>query len=151
MTTAGSVTALLQDAAKRSSSTTGVGSDAEQLIAVPAGLFGGFLASLAGKAIGGAIGGDTGEAIGGTAGGILGSILPFSVIPSGAPVSAPKAGGEDLVAVPAGFFGNLLKSIGGTVGDALGGDTGRAIGDVAGNVLGDILPFSVIPSGARSN
>jgi hypothetical protein len=52
--------------------------------------------------------------------------------------------------VPAGYFGNLLSGLAGTIGGAVGGlighaETGKAIGDAAAPVL-DLIPFHAVPA-----
>ncbi|HEV7653815.1 MAG TPA: hypothetical protein VGP36_03635 [Mycobacteriales bacterium] len=54
-----------------------------------------------------------------------------------------------LMLVPAGFFGNVLSSFTGTIGEITGGilgnaPAGRAVGDAASG-LAKLLPFSIIP------
>ncbi len=56
------------------------------------------------------------------------------------------AGGQDLIAVPAGLFGSLISMISGVAGDAVGGQAGQAISGI-GQTVGGVLPFSTIPNG----
>lgn len=138
----------------------------EALIVVPAGFLGGLLGGIGGQLLGGAVGGwlgnkEAGSTAGSTLGGILGGLLPFQVVP---PSLMPQSTGPDasepqepMVVVPAGFFGDLLSGVAGTVGGMIGGDTGRAIGNTASpflkllpfqDVPGDLLPQSTGPEGA---
>lgn len=137
---------------------TGSGTSAdEELVVVPAGWFGSTLASFA-ETIGGQVGslfGDaqTGSQVGKAAAPFI-NMLPFSTVP---PALVPAAAGPDgtatteqMLFVPAGFFGGLLKSwsgvLGGVAGEITGSKTaGSAVGGIAG-AIGGLLPFSVVPS-----
>ena len=119
----------------------------------PAGWFGNLLGSI-GQPVGSAIGSAFGnQQLGSTIGGIagqLGRFLPFSVDPATAAYGG-YGGGYGTVA-PAGWFGNLLGSIGQPVGSAIGSafgnqQLGSTIGGIAGQ-LGRFLPFSVDPATA---
>ena len=125
----------------------------EALVVVPAGFLGGVLGGIGGNLLGGVVGKWLGnESAGKTAGSILGRIggglLPFSVVPPSvvAQSAGPDAAAaqEPMVLVPAGFFGNLLSGISGTVGGLIGGDTGRKIGDAASPLL-RLVPFQEVP------
>ncbi len=107
----------------------------EPLVVLPAGFFGSLLRTVSG-AVGAHVGGKAGRAID-TIGGTAGDLLPFTVAP-------PRPGGEELVMVPADFFGSLLGTVSRAVGKHVGGDTGGAIGTI-GTAIGDILPFSALP------
>ena len=126
----------------------------ETLVVVPAGFLGGIIGGLGGNLLGGAIGGlfgssDTGGSIGSTVGGVIGGLLPFQVVPpqlmpqSSGPETAPSQD-DAMVVVPAGFFGDLLSGVAGTVGHLVGGDTGQKIGEAASPFLG-LLPFQTVP------
>ena len=126
----------------------------ETLVVVPAGFLGGIIGGLGGNLLGGAIGGlfgssDTGGSIGSTVGGVIGGLLPFQVVPpqlmpqSSGPETAPSED-DAMVVVPAGFFGDLLSGVAGTVGHLVGGDTGQKIGEAASPFLG-LLPFQTVP------
>ena len=126
----------------------------ETLVVVPAGFLGGIIGGLGGNLLGGAIGGlfgssDTGGSIGSTVGGVIGGLLPFQVVPpqlmpqSSGPETAPSQD-DAMVVVPAGFFGDLLSGVAGTVGHLVGGDTGQKIGEAASPFLG-LLPFETVP------
>jgi hypothetical protein len=116
----------------------------EDLIAVPAGLWGSIIAGLGGAA-GHIIGGKTGQTISSISQGI-GAVSPFSTIPSGAgPQGQP--GGEDLIAVPAGLWGSIIAGLGGAAGHIIGGNTGQTISSIS-QTVGAVSPFSIIPSGA---
>jgi hypothetical protein len=131
----------------------GHGGSSETLVVVPSAFLGGLLGGIGGSLLGGTVGDwlgnkGAGETIGETVGGALGGLLPFSVVPpTVAPASAgPLAGTtqEAMVVVPAGFFGNLLSGLSGTIGDLVGGDTGKSIGDTASPLL-KLLPFQTVP------
>ncbi|MDQ3610079.1 MAG: hypothetical protein M4D85_00490 [Actinomycetota bacterium] len=125
----------------------------EAMIIVPAGFLGGLLGGIGGQLLGGTVGGwlgnkEAGSTVGSTLGGVLGGLLPFQVVPpsltpqSAAPDAAEPQ--EPLVVVPAGFFGDLLSGVAGTVGGLIGGDTGRSIGQTASPFL-KLLPFQDVP------
>ena len=120
----------------------------EDLIAVPAGLWGSLI-SLVSKGAGGLIGGQTGQTIS-DIGQTVGGFLPFSTVPSGTgPQGQPgQPGGEDLIAVPAGLWGSLISLVSKGAGGLIGGQTGQTISDI-GQTVGGFLPFSTVPSGAR--
>ncbi|MFV0459267.1 MAG: hypothetical protein ACK5MT_10935, partial [Actinomycetales bacterium] len=135
----------------------GPGGQDEEMVLVPAGFFGNMLSNLA-ESVGGQVGsmfGDrkTGSDIGKAAAPFIG-MLPFSAVPPQlVPQSAgPSAAGEQMMFVPAGLFGGLLKSWGGAlgsvVGQATGNDTIGAIAGKAATTLGSVLPFSVVPAQA---
>jgi hypothetical protein len=121
---------------------------AENLVMVPAGLFGNLLSGIA-ETVGGAIGGSTGRTIGKAASPLLG-LIPWSVVPSAVePQSvapgAAAAPSEDVIVLPAGFFGDLLSA----GADLLGQATGGTVGEVAGTASGllKLLPWSTVPAG----
>lgn len=123
----------------------------ETLVVVPAGFLGGILGGIGGNLLGGVVGKwlgseSTGKVIGSTIGKIGGGFLPFSVVPPSAvsPEDNPGAAGEPMVLVPAGFFGNLLSSVSGTVGGLIGGKTGKQIGESASPLL-RLIPFQEVP------
>ena len=119
----------------------------EDLIAVPAGLWGSLI-SIVSKGAGGLIGGQTGQTIS-DIGSTVGGFLPFSTVPSGAgPQGQARkpGGGEDLIAVPAGLWGSLISIVSKGAGGLIGGQTGQTISDI-GSTVGGFLPFSRIPSG----
>ena len=95
----------------------------EDLIAVPAGLWGSLI-SLVSKGAGGLIGGQTGQTIS-DIGQTVGGFLPFSTVPSGArPQGQPgQPGGEDLIAVPAGLWGSLVSLVSKGAGGLIGGQS----------------------------
>ncbi|QGQ19287.1 hypothetical protein GC089_08645 [Cellulomonas sp. JZ18] len=127
----------------------------EDVVLVPAGFLGGLLGGLGGGLLGGTVGKwfgneQAGSAIGKAAGGVLGGMMPFQVVPpdvvpASAGPDAPAAPQEDMVLVPAGFFGNLLGGLAKTVGGMVGGSTGRTIGDTAGTLISRFVPFSEVP------
>ena len=150
---------------------TGLATDqGEVLIAVPAGLFGDLVTKATRPATG-----TVGETVGTLGKGLFNqtplqelskwianewaprtpsTILPFSVLPQsagpGVAGSAVQVPQEQLIAVPAGLFGSLLKTLGGPIGGAIGGLFGNAglgqqIGQTAGGI-GTIVPFSVLPA-----
>ncbi|SDR98630.1 hypothetical protein [Microlunatus soli] len=134
----------------------GPGSDgdtapSEAMVVVPAGFFGDLIGGVAGT-VGQIVGGGTSEQVGGMVG-QLAKLLPFSAVPPNlSPASAgPEGTGktQDLVVVPAGFFGSLVSGFGGTIGSAVGGlfgdsKTGGDIGGLIGSV-GSLLPFHEVP------
>lgn len=129
----------------------GGGAQPEPMVVVPAGFFGDLLSGFSGT-LGDMIGGKTGKDIGTAAAPFL-KLLPFQVVPPEmAPMSAGPGGTqqtENLVVLPAGFFGSLLSGLAGTVGGAVGeifGDakTGQTIGNAAAPLL-DLLPFHALP------
>lgn len=124
----------------------------EAMVVVPAGFFGDLLGGVAG-AVGELAGGTTGRQFGEAASPFL-RLLPFQAVPEDlVPQSAGPDGGapqERLVVLPAGFFGNLLSGLAGTVGSAVGGAfgdarTGQAVGDAAAPLL-KLLPFKQVPA-----
>jgi hypothetical protein len=126
----------------------------ETLVVVPAGFLGGIIGGLGGNLLGGAIGGlfgssETGGSIGSSVGGVLGGLLPFQVVPpqlmpqSAGPETAPTQD-DAMVVVPAGFFGDLLSGVAGSVGHLVAGDTGQKIGEAASPFL-SLLPFQTVP------
>ena len=119
----------------------------EDLIAVPAGLWGSLI-SIVSKGAGGLIGGQAGQTIS-DIGQTVGGIVPFSVVPGGAGPQgqAGKPGGEDLIAVPAGLWGSLISIVSKGAGGLIGGQAGQTISDI-GQTVGGIVPFSVVPGGA---
>lgn len=135
------------------SATDGAG---EALVVVPAGFLSGLLGGVGGELLGKAVGGllgnkQLGGAIGGALGGAAGTALgPFSMLPPEvAPADAgpDRTGGPDepMILVPAGFLGNLLGGISGTVGELIGGDQGRQWGTLAGGVLQKVVPWQALP------
>ncbi len=108
----------------------------EALVVLPAGFFGSLLRTVSG-AVGSHVGGSAGRAID-TIGGAVGDLLPFTVVPPGGRSE------EELIMVPADFFGSLLGTVSRAVGGHVGGDVGDAISTIGG-VIGDILPFSALP------
>ncbi|GAA2009105.1 hypothetical protein J2S58_002105 [Nakamurella flavida] len=131
----------------------------EDLVFVPAGLFGSLLGGLADVICsnGGITGRrDISEQIGKAAAPFL-KMLPFSVVPAAVtpqdatPGQAPTGPAQDMVFVPAGFLGDILGGLAGIVGKGVGGLVGDAglgqqIGDAASPFL-KMLPWSVIPAG----
>jgi hypothetical protein len=131
------------------------GGSSETLVVVPAGFIGGILGGLGGNLLGGAIGDlfggkDTGSSIGSTIGGVVGGLLPFQVVPpelmpqSAGPQPTQPTSDEAMVVVPAGFFGDLLSGVAGTVGHLVGGDTGQQVGEAASPFL-KLIPFQAVP------
>lgn len=141
-----------------------VSGSGESMIVVPEAFLGGLLGGIGGNLLGGAIGGlfggsgkQTGSSIGSAIGGIFGGLLPFQVVPPALlPQSTGPEGGstdqEPMVVVPAGFFGDLLSGVAGTVGGIagglFGGSQGAQTGQQLGNTLSPILklfPFQDVP------
>jgi hypothetical protein len=122
----------------------------EPMVLVPAGFFGNLLSSVSGT-VGGLIGGKTGRQVGESAAPLL-RLIPFQEVPQDlAPQSAgPDTPDEDrLIVLPAGFFGNLLSGLAGTIGSAVGGafghaKTGQAIGEAARPII-NMIPFHAAP------
>ena len=118
----------------------------EDLIAVPAGLWGSLI-SIVSKGAGGLIGGQAGQTIS-DIGQTVGGIVPFSVVPGGAGQGGQAGGGGgDLIAVPAGLWGSLISIVSKGAGGLIGGQAGQTISDI-GQTVGGIVPFSVVPGGA---
>lgn len=118
----------------------------EPLVVVPAGFFGNLLAGVS-SVVTDVIGGDTARSVNDVASPLL-KLLPFQTVP---PALAPQSAGpdgttkhDDLVVLPAGFFGSLLSGLAGTVGKLVGGDTGQAIGNAAAPIIG-MIPFHALP------
>jgi hypothetical protein len=119
---------------------------------VPAGFFGNLLGAVGGT-VGQLIGGETGAQIGGAAGELAKKFLPFQTVPPDfAPASTGPDGSEaseELIVLPAGFFGSLVSGLGGVVGGAVGGlfgasKTGTDVGSIVGQ-LGNLIPFHQVP------
>ena len=117
---------------------------APQAVLAPQGVFGNIVSSLAptvGQAVGGLLGNaGAGQQIGSVAGHIA-NLLPFSAQPQ---YVAPQA-----VLAPQGAFGDFVRAVAPSVGQAVGGALGNAaigqqIGNVAGHFAG-FLPLSVQP------
>lgn len=133
----------------------------QDMIFVPAGIFGSILSGFAGvigQGVGALAGNPTlGRQVGETASPFL-KMLPWSVVPAGItpqsvvpgdkPVEGPD---EDLMLVPAGIFGSILGGLGGKLaGGAIGGffgnkKLGEQIGAAVGGVGGGFFPFAVVP------
>lgn len=119
----------------------------EDVIVLPAGFFGDLLS--AGADLLGSVTGGTVEKVTSTASPFL-KLLPWSTVPAGftpqsaAPGTAPTT--EDMIMVPAGFFGNLLSGAAGLIGKAVGGSTGEAVGQAAAPLI-KLFPWSAIPAG----
>ena len=119
----------------------------------PYGFFGDLaktFAPVAGQAIGGIfgnsnVGGQIGNAVGHLAG-----FLPFSAGPMVPQTVVPHPALVQPQLAPYGFFGDLIKTIAPTAGQALGGVFGNSgIGGQIGNTVGQIasfLPFSAGPA-----
>lgn len=129
----------------------------EPMIVVPNAFLGGILGGIGGSLLGGTIGGwlgseQVGESIGSTVGGAVGGLLPFQVVP---PEQMPPGSGsgpdgaatvEDaMIVVPAGFFGDVLAGVAGTVGDLVGGKSGRQVGEAAAPFIRELFPFQAVP------
>lgn len=124
----------------------------EAMVLLPAGWLGHLFGGVA-RGVGQIIGGDTAQTVGNIAGDLAERFVPWSAVPPGvAPASAGPAGDqqkEDLVLVPASWFGKIASTFGGTIGRGLGSWLGNAqlgeqIGDTAGKII-DAIPFSVLP------
>ncbi|NQX28519.1 hypothetical protein HQQ81_14320 [Microbacteriaceae bacterium VKM Ac-2854] len=119
----------------------------EDVIVLPAGFFGDLLS--AGADLLGQVSGGTVEKVTSTASPFL-KLLPWSTVPAGfTPQSAAPgtaATTEDMIMVPAGFFGNLLAGAAGLIGKAVGGSTGEAVGQAAAPLI-KLFPWSAIPAG----
>jgi hypothetical protein len=123
----------------------------EPMVVVPAGFFGNLLGGVT-DCFGGLAGGSTGK-ISKTISPFI-KLLPFQAVPPEMlPQSAGPDGGEaqheQMVVLPAGFFGSLLSGLAGTVGGVVGGlfgdaKAGQDVGNVAAPVL-DLLPFHAVP------
>lgn len=134
----------------------------EDLMFVPAGIFGNIasgFAGLIGQGVGALAGNQKlGKQIGDAASPFL-KMLPWSVVPAGVtpqsvvpgevPVQGPD---EDLMLVPAGIFGSLLGGFGGSlaggaIGKWLGNEKlGKQIGSTVGGIGGGFLPFTMVPA-----
>lgn len=124
----------------------------EPMVVVPAGFFGDLLGGFSGT-LGGLLGGRTGRDIGEAAAPLL-ELLPFQEVPQDmSPMSTGPDGTERverMVVLPAGFFGNLLSGLSGTVGRGVdqlfggSGRTGEAVGKAAAPLL-EMLPFHALP------
>jgi hypothetical protein len=69
------------------------------------------------------------------------------------PTAMPKSGEGPLMVVPAGFVGDLLGSLSGTIGEIAGGwlgsaGTGKAIGDALSDPIKSLVPFTIVPPAA---
>jgi len=69
------------------------------------------------------------------------------------PSAMPKNGEGPLMVVPAGFVGDLLGSLSGTIGEIAGGwlgsaGTGKAIGDALSDPIRSLVPFTIVPPAA---
>jgi hypothetical protein len=120
------------------------GTEREAMVVVPAGFFGDLVKGIS-HTVGTIVGGDTGKTISDV--GAFGSLLPFSTVPPAlAPASVGPDGGttEDLVAVPASFFGSLLNGLAGTLINKATSDPGGLISSAA-DVLSSVLPFHTVP------
>lgn len=124
----------------------------DAMVLVPAGWFGHLLGGVA-RTVGQAVGGDTAMTIGGIAGDLAEQFVPWGAVPPNlVPASAGPAGSqqtEDMVFVPASWFGKIASTFGGTIGRGIGGWLGNAqageqVGDLAGKLI-DAIPFSVLP------
>lgn len=124
----------------------------EAMVLVPAGWFGHLLGGVA-RTVGQAVGGNTAETVGNIAGDLAEKFVPWGAVPPNlVPASAGPAGSqqtEDMLFVPASWFGKIASTFGGTIGKGIGGWLGNAqageqIGDFAGKLI-DAVPFSVLP------
>ena len=134
----------------------------DDLVLVPASMVGDLLAGIGGS-VGSKVGGWLGEKAGQALGDLVSTtvksikITPWSVVPAGvspqnaAPGQTPTEGpDEDLVFVPAGFFGNALASLSGVIGGGIGAIAGnRKLGTQIGRAAAPfarMLPWSVVPA-----
>jgi len=124
----------------------------DAMVLLPAGWLGHLFGGVA-RGVGQMIGGDTANTVSGIVGDLAEKFVPWSAVPPGlVPASAGPAGdqqAEDLVLVPASWFGKIASTFGGTIGAGIGSWFGNAklgqqIGDTAGQVI-NAIPFSVIP------
>jgi hypothetical protein len=153
LTTVGSLlpfSVVPPEVAPQSAGPDGAATPQEPMVVVPAGFFGDLLGGVA-NTVSDIVGGDAGSVIK-TASPLL-SLLPFQAVP---PALAPQSAGPDgtpqqadMVVLPAGFFGNLLSGLAGTIGSTVGdlfGDaaTGKKIGDAAAPIVG-LIPFHAVP------
>jgi hypothetical protein len=122
------------------------------MVLLPAGWLGHLFGGVA-RGVGQLVGGETATTVGNIAGDLAERFVPWAALPAGlAPASAGPAGDqqtEDLVLVPASWFGTIAKTFGGTIGRGIGSWLGNAkmgeqIGDAAGQII-DAIPFSVLP------
>jgi len=125
----------------------------QAMVVVPAGFLGGLLGGIGGNVLGGVVGGwlgnsQTGGDIGSAAGGILGGLLPFQVLPT---ALAPQSVGPDgqpkqqqMIVVPAGFFGDLLSGVARTIASSTDNSTVSTIAGI-GSQLSSLLPFQEVP------
>ena len=88
----------------------------------------------------------------GTIGGMVNQMQGASQQTPGQPQGQPQpqTQQEQMVLVPAGFLGNILSGVSGTVGQAVGGyfgnaGAGKAVGDAAAPLL-KLIPWSAAPA-----
>ncbi|GAB7189452.1 hypothetical protein NUM3379_01580 [Kineococcus sp. NUM-3379] len=123
----------------------------EAMVLLPAGWLGHLFGGVA-RGVSQMVGGDTARTVGEITGTLAETLMPWSAVPQGmAPASAGPAGAgpEELVLVPASWFGKIASTFGGTIGRGLGGwlgnaDLGERLGDTAGKII-EAIPFSVLP------
>ncbi|MBO3085668.1 hypothetical protein [Cellulomonas fengjieae] len=122
----------------------------EAMVVVPAGWLGHLFGGVA-RGVGQMVGGDTATTVGNIAGDLAEKFVPWSALPPNlVPASAGPAGPqqtEDLVLVPAGWFGKIASTFGSTIGRGVGGWLGNAkLGAQLGGAAGEALKaFSVLP------
>ncbi len=122
----------------------------EAQVVVPAGWLGHLFGGVA-RGVGQLVGGDTAKAIGDITGDLAEKFVPWSALPPNlVPASAGPAGAqqtEDLVLVPAGWFGRIASTFGGTIGRGIGSWLGNAkVGERIGTTAGQLLKsLSVLP------
>lgn len=122
----------------------------EAMVVVPAGWLGHLFGGVA-RGVGQLVGGDTAAAVGNITGDLAEKFVPWSALPPNlVPASAGPAGEqqtEDLVLVPAGWFGKIASTFGSTIGRGIGGWLGNAkLGEQVGGAAGEALKaFSVLP------
>jgi hypothetical protein len=138
-----------QNVAPQSSGPDGTATQ-EAMVVVPAGWLGHLFGGVA-RGVGQWIGGDTATTVGNLAGDLAEKFVPWSQVhPNLVPASAGPAGAqqkEDMIFVPASWFGKIASTFGSTIGRGIGGWLGNAkLGEQIGTAAGEILkPFSVLP------
>jgi hypothetical protein len=139
-----------QNVAPQSSGPGGSTPTQEAMVVVPAGWLGHLFGGVA-RGVGQMIGGDTASTVGNIAGDLAEKFVPWSALPPNlVPASDGPAGAqqtEDMVLVPASWFGKIASTFGSTIGRGIGGWLGNAkLGEQVGGAAGQLLKsFSVLP------